>query len=52
SKISLESVAAVSICGQHVFFTQSDMDDSRFGVDENRRTVSMDFCKIGVLSAS
>ena len=30
-------------------FTQSDMDDSNFGLDENGRTVLMDFSEIGVL---
>ena len=30
-------------------FTQSDMDDSNFGVDEHGRTVLMDFCEIGLL---
>ena len=28
---------------ENVMFTHSDMDDSDFGVDENRRTVLMDF---------
>lgn len=30
-------------------FTQSDMDDSNFGVDEHGRTVLMNFREVGVL---
>ena len=30
-------------------FTQSDMDDSNFGVDEHGRTVLMGFSEIGML---
>ena len=30
-------------------FTQSDMDDSNFGVDEQGKTVLMDFSEIGLL---
>ena len=30
-------------------FTQSDMDDSNFGIDERGRTVLMDFSDIGLL---
>ena len=33
-------------------FTQSDMHDSNFGVDENGRTVLMDFNTIGLLPES
>ena len=33
-------------------FAQSDMDDSNFGVDENGRTVLMDFGTVGVLPES
>jgi len=30
-------------------FTQSDMDDSSFGVDENGRTVLIDLSEVGLL---
>ena len=33
-------------------FTQSDMHDSNFGVDENGRTVLMDFNMVGLLPES
>lgn len=33
-------------------FTQSDMDDSNFGVDEHGRTVLMHFSDVGVLPES
>ena len=44
-----KTYSPVSICGERVMFTQSDMDDSNFGVDEHGRTVLMDFSKIGML---
>ena len=37
----------VKICGDRLMFTQSDMDLSNFGVDENRKTALMDF--VGLL---
>ena len=39
----------VSVSGERLMFTQSDMDDSNFGVDENGRTVLMDFGEVGLL---
>ncbi|KAI5990732.1 hypothetical protein EDD15DRAFT_2278600 [Pisolithus albus] len=33
-------------------FTQADMHDSNFGVDENGRTVLMDFSEVGLLPES
>jgi hypothetical protein len=45
-------VSPVSISGERLMFTQSDMDDSNFGVDEHGRTVLMDFSEIGMLPES
>lgn len=42
-------VAPVSIRDDRVMFTQSDMDDANFGVDEHGRTVLMHFSAIGLL---
>jgi hypothetical protein len=39
----------VKICGDRLMFTQSDMHLSKFGVDENGKTVLMDFGNIGLL---
>ena len=44
-----QKVSPVSVCGERLMFTQSDMDDSNFGVDEHERTVLMDFSEIGLL---
>ena len=44
-----QKVSPVSVSGERLIFTQSDMDDSNFGLDENGRTVLMDFSEIGLL---
>ena len=44
-----QKVSPVSVSGERLMFTQSDMDDSNFGVDENGRTVLMDFSEVGIL---
>ncbi|KIO05616.1 hypothetical protein M404DRAFT_999746 [Pisolithus tinctorius Marx 270] len=44
-----KKLSPVSICGERLMFTQSDMHDSNFGVDEHGRTVLMDFNTIGLL---
>ncbi|KAH9015922.1 hypothetical protein EDB85DRAFT_1875454 [Lactarius pseudohatsudake] len=44
-----QRVSPVSVSGERLVFTQSDMDDSNFGVDENGRTVLMDFSEVGLL---
>ena len=44
-----QKVSPVSVSGERLMFTQSDMDDSNFGVDENGRTVLMDFNEVGLL---
>src|SRR6266404_5293728 len=49
SHMAQQKMSPVSICGEHVMFTQSDMDNSNFGVDEHGTTVLMDFSKIGLL---
>ena len=42
-------MSLVSVSGERLMFTQSDMDDSNFGLDENGRTVLMDFAEIRLL---
>ncbi|KAI6003133.1 hypothetical protein EDD15DRAFT_1468657 [Pisolithus albus] len=42
----------VSVNGERLMFTQADMDDSNFGVDENGRTVLMNFLEVGLLPES
>ena len=42
-------VSPVKICDDRLMFTQSDMDLSNFGVDENGKTVLVDFGDIGLL---
>jgi hypothetical protein len=44
-----QKMSPVSVSGERLMFTQSDMDDSNFGLDENGRTVLMDFGEIGLL---
>ena len=44
-----KTVPPVSVCGERLMFTQSNMDNSNFGVDEQGRTVLMNFSQIGVL---
>ena len=44
-----QRVSPVSVSGERLMFTQSDMDYSNFGLDENGRTVLMNFSDIGVL---
>jgi hypothetical protein len=45
-------VAPVSISHEQLVFTQSDMDASNFGVDDNGRTVLFDFGDVGLLPES
>ncbi|KJA22694.1 hypothetical protein HYPSUDRAFT_40793 [Hypholoma sublateritium FD-334 SS-4] len=47
-----QKVSPVSIRGDRVMFTQSDMDDAHFGVDEHGQTVLMHFSAIGLLPAT
>ena len=42
-----KKVSPVSARSERLMFTQSNMDDSNFGVDEHNRTVLMDFSEIG-----
>jgi hypothetical protein len=42
-------VSPVKISNDRLMFSQSDMDLSNFGVDEQDRTVLMDFGEIGLL---
>ncbi|KAF8273317.1 hypothetical protein EI94DRAFT_1716399 [Lactarius quietus] len=44
-----QKVPFVSVRGERLMFTQSDIDVSNFGVDENGRTVLMDFSEVGLL---
>ena len=44
-----ETRSPISVSGERLMFTQSDMDDSNLGVDEHGRTVLMDFSDIGLL---
>jgi hypothetical protein len=42
-------LSPVTIRKDRLMFTQSDMDPSNFGVDEQDQTVVMDFAEIGLL---
>ena len=42
-------LSLVKISNDHLMFTQSNMDLSNFGVDEQDKTVFMDFRDIGLL---
>ncbi|KAF9512522.1 hypothetical protein BS47DRAFT_1382916 [Hydnum rufescens UP504] len=44
-----KQLSPVEIRGDRLMFTQSDMDPSNFGVDQDGKTVLMDFADIGVL---
>jgi len=46
---SRQTISPVKICNDRLIFSQSDMDASNFGIDENGKTVLMDFFEIGVL---
>jgi hypothetical protein len=52
SSLSRRPVKPVSISGERLIFTQSDMDTSNFGVDEDGNTVLLDFGQIGLLPES
>ncbi|KZT04162.1 uncharacterized protein LAESUDRAFT_761275 [Laetiporus sulphureus 93-53] len=45
-------VALVSLCNERLVFTQSDMDESNFGVDVEGRTCLFDFGAVGLLPES
>ncbi|KZT04173.1 uncharacterized protein LAESUDRAFT_703740 [Laetiporus sulphureus 93-53] len=45
-------VAHVSLCNERLVFTQSDMDESNFGVDVEGRTCLFDFGAVGLLPES
>jgi predicted unusual protein kinase regulating ubiquinone biosynthesis (AarF/ABC1/UbiB family) len=47
--IKNDMVSPVKISNDRLMFTQSDMNLSNFGVNEQGKTVVMDFGKIGVL---
>lgn len=49
STTAQQRVSPVSVSGERLMFSQSDMDNSNFGVDEHGRTVLMDFGEVGVL---
>jgi len=42
-------VPPVSVSSERLMFTQPGMDVSNFGVDENGRTILMDFSEVGLL---
>ncbi|KAG8758370.1 hypothetical protein FRC11_003771, partial [Ceratobasidium sp. 423] len=44
-----KTVSRVEICNDRLIFSQSDMDNSNFGVDRDGKTVLMDFAEIGLL---
>lgn len=44
-----QNVPPVSVSGERLMSAPSDMDVSNFGVDENGRTVLMDFSEVGLL---
>ena len=44
-----KQVSPVKISNDRLMFTQSDMDLSNFGIDEQDKTVLMDFGEIGLL---
>lgn len=52
SKTARKMYSPVSVNGERLMFTQADMHHSNFGVDENGRTVLMDFNKVGLLPES
>lgn len=45
-------MAPISISNDRVMYSQSDMDDSNFGIDEKGRTVLLDFESIGLVPAT
>lgn len=47
-----KGLANISISGERLTLTQSDMDPSNFGIDETGRVVIFDFCEIGWLPES
>ncbi|KAI6012185.1 hypothetical protein PISMIDRAFT_104192 [Pisolithus microcarpus 441] len=52
SKAGQKKYPPISVNGERLMFTQADMHDSNFGVDENGRTVLMDFREVGLLPES
>ena len=52
STTARQKVSPVKVSGERLMFAQSDMDVSNFGVDENGRTVLMDFSEVGLLPAT
>ena len=47
-----KDLANISISGERLILTQSDMDPSNFGIDETGRVVIFDFSEIGWLPES
>ncbi|KIK20264.1 hypothetical protein PISMIDRAFT_682436 [Pisolithus microcarpus 441] len=52
SQAARKKYPPVSVNGERLMFTQSDMRDHNSGVDENGRTVLMDFREVGLLPES
>ncbi|KAJ3575779.1 hypothetical protein NP233_g866 [Leucocoprinus birnbaumii] len=50
--LAKNTVQPVSISGDRLIFTQSDMDISNFGVDEHGNTILLDFAQIVMLPES
>ena len=48
----IEPPAPVSISHERLVFTQSDMDASNFGIDEEGRACLFDFTEVGLLPES
>ncbi|KIO26467.1 hypothetical protein M407DRAFT_24191 [Tulasnella calospora MUT 4182] len=42
----------VSLSGERLVFTQSDVDESNFGIDDEGKTVLLDFAEVGILPES
>jgi len=49
SSAARQMVSPVKVSGECLMFAQSDMDVSNFGINENERTVLMDFSEVGLL---
>ncbi|KIO26487.1 hypothetical protein M407DRAFT_243703 [Tulasnella calospora MUT 4182] len=47
-----KTVTPVSLSGERLVFTQSDVDESNFGIDDEGKTVLLDFAEVGILPES
>ncbi|KAI6021854.1 hypothetical protein PISMIDRAFT_690681 [Pisolithus microcarpus 441] len=52
SKAGQKKYPPIGVNGERLMFTQADMHESNFGVDENGRSVLMDFREVGLLPES